>query len=115
MGLPWKKFSDGWGYDENPKITRKKIKNHTRNSIDSELVGHRRNKRFGKRKKKVDKPFKIWVKYVGQSTWFHKSGEWRIDSEFAKEYDRDHEFAKRQREHWSKFYEYTKEKPDEAA
>lgn len=114
MSFPWKKFSYGWGYDENPKVTRKRIKQHTDKVINQEIFGEETDKRLGKgfnkRKGKIEKPFKIYCKDPDhfKSIW-RELRDWYVYSEFAKKEDRDHEFEKLKRSYFGMHYEWKTE------
>ena len=98
---------------EDSKLTRKRIKKCTQNSIDEELSGFKPNKRYGKRKKKVEKPFKIWYRYIGiYRSFFTPDKNWNLYREYEKEHDRNHELKKLKRGRMRNNYELTTKNPE---
>ena len=115
MAFPWKKIVDGWDYKFERHKERSRIKRHTENVINEEIYGETSDRRIGKKKKKnIEKPYKILVKYKENYNGFWKrSKNWRLENEFSNKNDRDHELAKMKRSWYNNIYDFTKADNDE--
>lgn len=96
----------GWSGNES---VREQFEEFSNNEVDEELYGKQNNKRQGKRKKIVDKPYKIFCRYVNKTSyWYRKEKGWHqyYVGPFSSKNNRDHELEKLNRGWGHNYYEF---------